>query len=33
LKDMVRREAHKSAYSIHLQGNRMYQDIKATHWW
>jgi hypothetical protein len=31
LKDMVLREAHESTYSIHLQENKMYQDLKATH--
>jgi hypothetical protein len=33
LKDKLLREAHKSAYSIHLQGNKMYQDLKAAYWW
>jgi hypothetical protein len=33
LNDKVLREAHKSAYSIHLQGNKMYQDLKVTYWW
>jgi hypothetical protein len=31
LKDMVLCEAHESTYSIHLQENKMYQDLKATH--
>ncbi len=31
LNDKVLREAHKSAYSIHLQGNKMYHDLKATY--
>jgi hypothetical protein len=32
LKDKILREAHEFAYSIHLGGNKMYQDLKATHW-
>jgi hypothetical protein len=27
------REAHESTYSIHLGGNKMYYDLKATYWW
>jgi hypothetical protein len=30
LKDKIPREAHKSAYYIHLGGNKMYHDLKAT---
>jgi hypothetical protein len=33
LKDKILREAHDSAYSIHLGGNKMYHDLKATYWW
>jgi hypothetical protein len=33
LKDKILREAHESAYSIHLGGNKMYYDLKATYWW
>jgi hypothetical protein len=33
LKDKILCEAHKSAYFIHLGGNKMYHDIKATYWW
>jgi hypothetical protein len=32
-KDKILREAHKSAYSIHAGGNKMYHDLKATYWW
>jgi sortase (surface protein transpeptidase) len=32
LKDKIVREAHKSAYSIHPGGNKMYHDLKATYW-
>jgi hypothetical protein len=30
LKDKILLEAHKSAYSIHPRGNKMYHDLKAT---
>jgi hypothetical protein len=30
LKDKILREAHESAYSIHLGGNKMYYDLNAT---
>jgi hypothetical protein len=33
LKDKILREAHESAYSIHLGRNKMYHDLKATYWW
>jgi hypothetical protein len=33
LKDKILHEAHKSAYSIHPRGNKMYHDLKATYWW
>jgi hypothetical protein len=32
LKDKILHEAHKSAYSIHPGGNKMYHDLKATYW-
>jgi hypothetical protein len=32
LKDNILREAHESAYSIHLGGKKMYRDLKATYW-
>jgi hypothetical protein len=32
LKDKILHDAHESAYSIHLGGNKMYHDIKATYW-
>jgi hypothetical protein len=31
LKDKILRESHESAYSIHLGGNKMYHDLKATY--
>jgi hypothetical protein len=33
LKEKILHEAHESAYSIHLGGNKMYHDLKATYWW
>jgi hypothetical protein len=33
LKDNILHEAHESVYSIHLGGNKMYHDLKATYWW
>jgi hypothetical protein len=33
LKDKIFCEAHESAYSIHLGGNKMYHDLKATYRW
>jgi hypothetical protein len=33
LKDKILHEAHESAYSIHLGGNKMYHDLKVTYWW
>jgi hypothetical protein len=32
LKDKILREVHKSAYSIHPGGNKMYRDLNATYW-
>jgi hypothetical protein len=31
LEDKILWEAHESAYSIHLGGNKMYQDLKTTY--
>jgi hypothetical protein len=33
LKDKIPREAHESAYSIHLGGNKIYHDLKAICCW
>lgn len=33
LKDLILREAHESAYSIHPGSTKMYQDIKEYFWW
>jgi hypothetical protein len=29
----ILREAHDSAYSIHLGSTKMYQDLKQRYWW
>jgi hypothetical protein len=31
LKDKILHEAHESAYSIHLGGNKIYHDLKTTY--
>jgi hypothetical protein len=33
IKNLILREAHNSAYSIHPRGNKMYQDLKLSYWW
>jgi hypothetical protein len=33
LKDKILHEAQESTYSIHLGGNKIYHDLKATYWW
>jgi hypothetical protein len=33
LKDKIFCEAHESAYSINLKGNKMYHDLKVIYWW
>lgn len=33
LKDLILREAHESAYSIHPGSTKMYLDIKPYYWW
>nr|AAX96624.1 retrotransposon protein, putative, Ty3-gypsy sub-class [Oryza sativa Japonica Group]ABA92970.1 retrotransposon protein, putative, Ty3-gypsy subclass [Oryza sativa Japonica Group] len=33
LRDLILKEAHESAYSIHPGSMKMYQDIKAYFWW
>nr|AAX93001.1 retrotransposon protein, putative, Ty3-gypsy sub-class [Oryza sativa Japonica Group]ABA91620.1 retrotransposon protein, putative, Ty3-gypsy subclass [Oryza sativa Japonica Group] len=33
LRDLILKEAHESAYSIHPGSTKMYQDIKAYFWW
>jgi hypothetical protein len=31
IKNLILREAHDSAYSIHPSGNKMYQDLKLPY--
>jgi hypothetical protein len=31
--ETILREAHDSAYSIHLGSTKMYQDLKQKYWW
>jgi hypothetical protein len=33
LEGMILREAHKSTYSIHPRGNKIYHDLNTTYWW
>jgi hypothetical protein len=33
LRETILREAHDSAYSIHLCSTKMYQDLKQRYWW
>jgi hypothetical protein len=33
LRELILKEAHDSAYSIHLGSTKMYQDLKEKYWW
>jgi hypothetical protein len=33
IKELILREAHGSAYSIHLSSIKMYHDLKGRYWW
>jgi hypothetical protein len=33
IKELILREAHDSAYSIHLSSTKMYKDLKTQYWW
>nr|GEW34890.1 putative reverse transcriptase domain-containing protein [Tanacetum cinerariifolium] len=33
LRDLIMHESHKSKYSIHLDSDKMYHDIKKLYWW
>jgi hypothetical protein len=33
IKNLILRQAHNLAYSIHPGGNKMYQDLKLSYWW
>ncbi|GJY38311.1 putative reverse transcriptase domain-containing protein [Tanacetum coccineum] len=31
--DLIMHESYKSKYSIHLESDKMYQDLKKLYWW
>ncbi|GJT47656.1 putative reverse transcriptase domain-containing protein [Tanacetum coccineum] len=33
LRDLIMNESHKSKYSIHLEYDMMYHDLKKLYWW
>jgi hypothetical protein len=33
IKELILREAHDSAYSIHLCSTQMYKDLRTRYWW
>jgi hypothetical protein len=33
LRELILREAHDLAYSIHLGSTKMYKDLKTRYWW
>jgi hypothetical protein len=33
IRESILREAHDSAYSIHLGSTKMYHDLKSRYWW
>jgi hypothetical protein len=33
IKELILREAHDSAYSIHPDSTKIYKDLKTQHWW
>nr|CAD39356.2 OSJNBa0059H15.7 [Oryza sativa Japonica Group] len=33
LRGLILKEAHKSAYSLHPESTKMYQDLKEGYWW
>jgi hypothetical protein len=33
IKELILREAHDSAYSIHSDSTKMYKDLKTRYWW
>jgi hypothetical protein len=33
LRQLILREAHDLAYSIHPRSTKMYQDLKEKYWW
>jgi hypothetical protein len=33
IRELILKEAHETAYSIHLGSEKMYQDLKKRFWW
>jgi hypothetical protein len=33
IKELIPKEAHDSAYSIHLSSTKMYKDLRTRYWW
>jgi hypothetical protein len=33
IRELILKEAHESAYSIHPGSEKMYQDLKKKFWW
>jgi hypothetical protein len=33
IQELILKEAHETAYSIHPRSETMYQDLKKTLWW
>jgi hypothetical protein len=33
IRELILREAHDSAYSIHIGSTKMYHDLKSRYWW
>jgi hypothetical protein len=33
IKELILREAHDSAYSIHPSSTKIYKDLKTRYWW
>jgi hypothetical protein len=33
IRELILREAHDSAYSIHSGSTKMYHDLKSRYWW
>ena len=32
-KKEILEEAHRSKYTVHLRGNKIYQNLKSLYWW
>jgi hypothetical protein len=33
IRELILKEAHETAYSMHLGGKKMHQDLKQRFWW